>query len=249
MVSGKKTRKSKVTSRKILTIPQLRESFHHIETFLNTQLKNGKMKSDDLIRSFRKEWRKIFSKELNIGAARSYIHHMRQKLTMRGGGAEQLIGSPLNHTVQPGVYGPYGAYPDYVNKGFSVGIPEPGIQAECGVKNFTPNIPADMGSNQAGGLRRSRKTRRRSTRRKQRGGVNVLTGAPYAAEMRPFVAQNPPTFQYSVQDSVKGLPPGASSDPSTPSFQYRMPPVIGKLPGIDIAPLDRSLLKDVSVPY
>jgi len=248
MVSGKKTRKSKQTrsSSKVLSIPQLRTAFHHIETFLNAQLKNGKAKTDDVVRTFRKEWRKVFKKDLSAGAARSYIQHMRQKFTMSGG-SHQLMSAPVNHTLQPGAYGTYGAFPDYVSKGFSVGIPEPGIQAECGVKNFSPNIPADMGSNQAGGLRRSRRSTRRN--RKQRGGLNVLTGAPYAAEMRPFIAQTPPTYQAGIQDAIKGLPAEPSGDPSTPSFQYRMPPVIGKVPGIDVAPLDRNLVKDVSVPY
>lgn len=245
MVSGRKTRKN--SQKKVLSIPQLRKSFHHVEAYLQSQLRSSKAKTDDIVRGFRKEWRKVFYKDLNVAAARSYIQHMREKMSMRGGSAAApLTGAPLDHTLQPGVYGPYGNFPDYINKGFSVGIPQPGIQADCGVKDFTPTLPADMGSNQAGGRRRRLQTRKA---KKQRGGVNPLTGAPFAAEFRPFVAENPQTLQASWQDAFKGLPPMPSSDPSVTAYTYRMPPVIGKVPGIDVAGLDRDLTKDVSVPY
>lgn len=245
MVLGRKTRKNRDNNqKKVLSIPQLRKSFHHVEAYLQSQLRSSKAKTDDIVRGFRKEWRKVFYKDLNAVAARSYIQHMREKLSMRGGSAP-ITGAPLDHTLQPGVYGPYGNFPDYVNKGFSVGIPQPGIQAECGVKDFTPTIPADMGSNQAGGKRKTRKARKVT----QRGGLNALTGAPFAAEFRPFVAENPQTLQASWQDSFKGLPAMPSSDPSVTAYTYRMPPVIGKISGIDVAGLDRDLTKDVSVPY
>ena len=235
MVSGKKTRKNKVG--KILSIPELRKSFHDIETYLGVQLKSGKAKTEDISRNFCKEWRKIFGRELSLSAARSYIQHMRDRLPHMKGGSQQLMGAPLDHTLQPGIYGPSGSYPAYVNNGFW--SPEPGIAADCGVKDFSPKIPINMGSNQAGG-------RRRKTRR-QRGGMNVLTGAPYAAEMRPFIAHNPATFQAGIQDSIKGLPSAVSSDPVDTAYTYRMPPVLGSITGYNTANLTRNVQSELTV--
>lgn len=236
-MAGSKTRRQK----KVLSIPQLRKSFHAIESFLSAKLRNSSAKTEDVIKSFRKEWQRHFRKNLSVNAARSYINHMREKLVKQrsqgGGSSNQLVGAPLDMTTRPGVYGPYGNFLDYVNKGFQV--PEPGIQQECGIKDFTPSISPNI-SQRAGA---------RKTRRRQRGGVNILTGAPFAAEFRPFIAQNPITTQASIQNNFKALPSPPSGDPADPAFAYKMPPYIGKIPGADIAGLDRDLLKDVSVPY
>jgi hypothetical protein len=238
-MAGSKTRRQ--SRGKSLSIPQLRKSFHAVESFLSTKLRNGSNKTEDVVKSFRKEWQRHFRKNLSVNAARSYINHMRDKLSQRGGSSNQLSGAALDMTTRPGVYGPYGNFLDYVNKGFQVGVPEPGIQQECGVKDFTPNISSTI--SQRAGARKTRKNR------KQRGGLNPLTGAPFAAEFRPFVAQNPVSIQASIQNNFKALPSPPSGDPSDIAFSYKMPPYIGKIPGADIAGLDRDLLKDVSVPY
>lgn len=245
---GTKTRRQ--SRNKTLSIPQLRKSFHAVESFLSRKLQNGSEKTDDIVKSFRKEWQRHFRKNLSVNAARSYITHMSEK-KQRGGSSSQLMGSPLDHTTQPGVYGPYGNFLDYVNKGFHVAVPEPGIQQECGVKDFTPSISPTISQRAGGrrGFRDLRKTRRGGRRHRQSGGLNPLTGAPFAAEFRPFVAQNPVTFQASLQNSFKAMPAGPSADPVDPAFAYKMPAFMGKIPGADIAGLDRDLLKDVSVPY
>lgn len=256
MVLGKKTRKA--NSSRILTIPELRKSFHHIEKFLQNEVTKNKNMSS-VLGSFRKEWKSVFHKDLSVNAAKSYLNHIvkKTKVWQKGGGS--IAGAPLDYTLGPGVNGVYGNFPDYINKGFV--NPEPGIQQECGIKNFTPVLSVDMGSNQAGGRRRrgsrksrvTRKTRRatlrkRNTRRRHyRGGANVLTGAPYGAEMRPFIAQNPTTTQYDAMSAYKGLPTSASGETSDHTINYRMPPHIPKIPGTNIAGFDRDLLKDITV--
>jgi hypothetical protein len=238
-----KTRKN----RNVLTIPQLRRSFHAVESYLSKEVRGGKKRADELVTGFRKEWKKHFRRDLGVSAARSYVTHMREKLVkgFRGGAyADPLVGAPLDLTTRPGVYGQYGNFLDYVGKGFV--NPEPGIKAECGTMDFTPVLPKDMGSNQAGG-KRNRKTRKAN--RKQRGGLNPLTGAPYASEFRPFVGQIPQTIQAAVQGSIKGMDAVPSADPTATAFQYKMSPHIAQVPGVDVAGLDRNLLKDVSVPY
>ena len=56
-------------------------------------------------------------------------------------------------------------------------------------------------------------------------------------------------MQASVQNAIKAMPPVPSSDPTATAFEYKMSPHIAQVPGIDVAGLDRNLLKDVSVPY
>jgi hypothetical protein len=246
MVSrGKKTRKNK--GGKVLSIPEIRKAFHQVEAFLSKKMRSGMTKMDDLVKSFRSEWRRLFGKTLSVATAKSYINNMREKLMgkrpFRGGAHQQLIMAPLDHSMQPGAYGPHGAYPAYVSGGFQV--PEPGMRSVGGISapaTINPNISQ---RSQTGGRRR--KTRKHG--RRQGGGGNFLTGFPLAAAFRPFIAETPSTSQALVQDAYKALPPVASSEPSSVAFDYKMPPVIGKIPGIDVAGLNRTLTQDIRVPY
>jgi len=260
--SSRKNRTAKTHARS-LTIPELRKSFHQVEGFLSKNIQSGKIGSDELVSKFRKEWRKQFRRDLSPSAARSYINHMRQKMAKRGGGNQ--LGAPLDFNTRPGVYGTHGNYLDYVNKGFQGVTPEPGTAAPYSAQVLSNVSQANQPA--VGGRRKTRKNRKG---RKQQGGVDLLSsassyvssattgaagllsatsGAPYAAQFRPFVGENPQTFQHSIQNSWKGLPPAASSDPSNPAFSYKMAPVIPKIPDIGVAGLDRNLLKDVVVPY
>jgi len=262
MAVGKKTRKAG-HDRAVLSIPELRKSFHHVEKYLQNEVTKNKNMST-VLSGFRKEWKNVFHKDLSVGAAKSYVSSMMKKTKMwpkhSGGSMQPLSGAPLDYTTGPGVNGIYGNFPDYVNKGFV--NPEPGILQECGTKNFTPILSVDMGSNQVGGRRRRSNTRksratrkgRRATLRKRntrrrlyRGGANFLTGAPYAAEMRPFVGQNPATTQHDAMSAYKGLPTSAPGETSTHTFSYRMSPHISPLGGQNIAGFDRDLLKDINV--
>jgi hypothetical protein len=257
MAVGKKTRKAG-HDRAVLSIPELRKSFHHVEKYLQNEVTKNKNMSA-VLNNFRKEWKNVFHKDLSVGAAKSYVSNMMKKTKIwpkhSGGSMQPLTGAPLDYTTGPGVNGVYGNFPDYVNKGFV--NPEPGILQDCGNKNLTPILPVDMGSNKVGGRRsrsKSRKSRRaalrkRNTRRRlYRGGsTNILTGAPYGAAMRPFVAQNPATMQHDAMSAFKALPTSPSGETSNPTFSYRMSPHISPMGGQNIAGLDRSLLRDVTV--
>ena len=76
-----------------------------------------------------------------------------RKSKKQRGGAIPLAGAPLDYQLRPGIDGPHGVYPAYVEKGLSFydTVNQIGMKAECGVKDITPAIPKDMGSNQAGG--------------------------------------------------------------------------------------------------
>jgi hypothetical protein len=125
----------------ILTIPQLRKAFDQIQAIAQ-KLAAGAI-TDEGVANFRKEWQRVFHKQLADKDAREYLEHIKSmhlvedgpKRTMRkaatgtrkrggqAGGGGPLAGAPLDHVTQPGVYGTYGNFLPYVAQGFGVGVP------------------------------------------------------------------------------------------------------------------------------
>ncbi len=131
----RKTRKSHSHSKKdegIMSIPELRQSFEHIEHFITSMKLKGESKSE-MIKGLCKEWRLVFHKDLPKKSAEEYIEHViatkknSRKITRKSGGAATtatpIAGAPvLDYTTRAGVYTApgegYGLYTKYVNNGF-----------------------------------------------------------------------------------------------------------------------------------
>lgn len=228
-----KTRKH---TSKALTIPQLRKSFDHIDTWVESHLrKNGGVKG--LVPAFQKEWKKTFHHEVNAKAAEAYLSikhrsgpHKTKK--QRGGSAAALAGAPLDYMTRQGVYGVYGNFPQYVSSGltFYDQINQDSLTAQCGKENITPNLPADMGSNlvHKGGAKKRKSTRRQLKKgrktRKQRGGASALQDAMATTRAtfdvmsnRPFPGSQPPTTAFIQQMGLKGESVG-TPHPSVQQF-------------------------------
>lgn len=214
MVRKSKTHKQKG---KPLTIPQLRKSFDHIDSWVESHLRSKSVKS--LVPAFQAEWEKTFHREVDATAAEAYLRlkaRSKPRMTKKQkGGAAPLAGAPLDYTTRQGVYGVYGNFPAYVSSGlnFYDSIWQDSLTANCGKENITPKIPATLGSNevQTGGKsRRNRKAHRKT--RKQRGGAPALfeTAANATDVMfnRPFPASSPPTIPYVAQMDMKGVSAG-----------------------------------------
>jgi hypothetical protein len=160
------TRKS--SKGKIITIPELRRGFEHIEEVarrLVAAIGAKKMTKSAAIAEYAKEWKKVFHRTLPSKSAEASIDFAmtvrpatrKSRGTMRGGAA------PLDHGLQPGIYsaptlpgqvdaGGYTLHaqvPNYVSSGlaFNGVTPTDSHQALCGKENTTPLIAADMGSN------------------------------------------------------------------------------------------------------
>lgn len=156
----RKTRKMKKGKQeKPLTIPELRGAFHTIDKKVE-ELRGVDKQTQ--IKEFKKTWKSVFGRDVSQKAVEAYLHvKLSEKRMKKGttrktkqkGGAMPLAGAPLDYQLRPGIDGPYGTYPAYVEKGltFYDSINQIGMKAECGTKDFTPVIPKDMGSNQAGG--------------------------------------------------------------------------------------------------
>ncbi len=230
---ARKTRKHRS---KALTIPQLRKSFDHSDSWVESHLSKKTLK--DLVPAFQAEWKKTFHHDVNAKAAEAYLaikHRSGSKKTKKQrGGAAPLAGAPLDYMTRQGVYGVYGNFPQYVSSGLSFynQINQDSLTAACGTENITPKLPADMGSNevQKGGKRGSKKSRKslkkgRKTR-KQRGGASQMQNDLAAVRAtldvigtRPIPNTVPPSNGSIFAMGLKGVNVG----PAHPSMQTYTP--------------------------
>jgi hypothetical protein len=188
--------KKRQTKSSVLTIPELRKAFEHVETFVELHCKKPKAV---LVKLFKEEWKKTFKKQIDTKEAEAYIenelqaiHHKKPHQRKHSGGAMALQGAPILSETRPGLYispgvnqGSYAQVPAYVDKGFW--NPEIGRQYDPvpGQTHYPDATPYGMGSNKAlvGGTRRKKKNQ-------QKGG-DVL-GAIGQFFMRPVFTQSPP---------------------------------------------------------
>jgi hypothetical protein len=116
----RKTRRhhSSKKAKGIYSIPELRRSFEHIEDYVNQKIALKESK-EQLVKDLRKEWSRVFFKELDKKSADAFIgdrmnkkHTSRHKtLRKRGGAGAQLAntytpiaGGPLDYTTRQGMY-------------------------------------------------------------------------------------------------------------------------------------------------
>ena len=203
-----------------MTIPQLRQSMMHITNYAQNLVKSKKGTS--AVKAFQSEWQATFHKPLADKVAKEYLSHIAKykskskTMKYRGGMA------PLGYRMEPGAPLPYGNFPEYLSKGFSVGVPMSSPIANCGIVDSTVIPSADLGSNlvtKTGGRRRS------SRKNKKVGGdpISSFIQGLTTIGSRPFAAQNPPSFQQNSVMENKGYLPSPGSDPSQRVWQHITP--------------------------
>ena len=192
MVKGQKTRRTRDSKRakSILTIPQLRKAFDHMDTVVESLRKVSKHSFSDAVITYREEWRKTFKRDLSPADASAYLKFrfgiksgMTRRARTRGGA--HLAGAPLDYSLRPGVNGTYGNFPSYQTEGLDRYY-HSGISEDCGKPN---GFPTDGSMAQA----------------KQEGGA--FEG------MRPLGADAPPGMLYKGQMNLMGAPSYPSADP------------------------------------
>lgn len=231
----RKTRKN-IQHRKekgVYSIPQLRRSFEYIERSVDEKI-HKKDSHEKISRELRKEWRSIFMKDLDKKSAEAFINDRmkhtgsKRRRTVRTRGGAAISGAPLDYMTRQGVYlapglipdkaghlpltgnkpSDFGSYLEYVSKGFSVGVPEPG-QSYDPVPGQTswPQVPAGMGSNAVHFAKHG------GSRKRRGGGLFDKTGAILSqAFSRPFGASAPPGLGQNMQSMWYGTNVGPSPD-------------------------------------
>jgi hypothetical protein len=118
MVRKTRKQRSEKKQKGVYSIPELRRSFEHIEEYVNEKiaLKESKEK---LIKDLRREWSRVFFKELDKKSAEAFVSdrlsqkHSSRRKTMkhRGGAGAQLAntytpiaGAPNDYMTRQGIY-------------------------------------------------------------------------------------------------------------------------------------------------
>lgn len=201
------TKQTKSNAEGVMTIPELRRAFEHIEDMIHKCHTSGETK-EEIIKHIRKEWMRVFRKELSRSSAEKLVmDHTashRKRGTRKRGGAAPLGYAMIDHQTRPGdySYSSQGGMGDYFVKGLAVGIPESGMTT--GKWPTTPD--GSIGSNQ---ITTPMKGGRRGVRR-QGGALSWSTFE--AALTRPVGGSSPPSVAFDMQSMMKGIQVGASSN-------------------------------------
>lgn len=204
MTASQKKRNSSRHSRKRrhnpVTIPQLKQSFDALEAEVAVILKVTNPKQR--VRKFQEVWRKIFGRPVEAAAAEAYLQVKGRKGTRKQKGGSALAGAPLEFQTRPGVDGVHGSFPPYLTSGLSFynTINQDQLNKGVHLDAFDPKVPADMGSNQAGG--------------------STLGDASFLALTRPAESVSPPSVINDIQTTLQGRPLGQSPNASETALKY-----------------------------
>lgn len=207
------TRKKGATSRKSrpipTTIPELKRSFDALER-ATADILRSKATGPQRIKKFQAAWKRIFGKPVDAHAADAYLRvksrgGKKTRKAQKGGASwSPADAATLDYTTRPGVYGTYGSFPAYVGSGMSFynTINQQGMFKDCGVKDITPQVPADLGSNKVGG--------------------GIIQDAFRSLTSAPIESSSPPSIAFDAQTTWHGrsanLP--ASPDPAQNPLKY-----------------------------
>lgn len=113
----------------IFSIPELRRSFEHIEEFVDEKIA-GKEGKEHIVKDLRKEWSRVFLKDLDKKSAEAFVtsrmdvqhkrgaHRRTLRRTTGGAGAQlantatPIAGSPVDYITRQGIYLAPGQIPD-----------------------------------------------------------------------------------------------------------------------------------------
>jgi hypothetical protein len=223
------SKKQQKQKQAIMTIPQLRKAFEHVETFVEIHCKKPEK---ELVKLFQEEWKKTFKKEIDTKEAEAYvahaleiIHQKHPKDRKHSGGAMALTGAPILQDTRPGLYispgvnqGSYAQVPAYVDKGFW--NPEIGRYYDPvpGQTTYPSATPYGLGSNAFTGGSRKNKTKKNKNK-SQKGGT--ILGAVNQFLFRPtFSTQPPPSLLDNVTSAAMAKTLPQSPDPSQTRIPY-----------------------------
>jgi hypothetical protein len=183
--SQKRTRKVRSGSKSsIMSIPQLRKAFDHMDRVVENLRKTAKHSFSDAVVIYREEWRKTFKRDLSPADAAAYLKFRfgmkssktRRSRTRGGAMAGPLGGAPLDYQMRAGSTGAYGNFPTYQQQGLDRYYAS-SLSADCGKAN---GFPTDgSGASQAG-------------------------GAAWDALFRPLYSSAPPSMPYQTMMEAKG---------------------------------------------
>jgi len=241
-----KKNKHQSSKKGIFTIPELRRSFEHIESFVDEKIKLN-ISKEQLIKDLQKEWAKVFFKDLDKKSAEAFIINKLSKnksgyrktaKKYKGGGILPLSGSPNDYVTRQGIYlspgqipntqghleggvSNFGSYVQYVDKGFWNPEPAKSYDPVEGQTRYPTSVPVGMGDNTVirGGGNKKRHSRRAG------GGVGSLLSQAF---MHPISSSSPSGNLQNMQDLWYGKNVGSSPDQVQRNIDYKIGSVYPK---------------------
>ena len=188
------------------TIPELRKSFERVDQFI--KLKVAKLSEKEGLSIFKKEWKRIFGKDVSDQAATEYLQFVKASKAQKGGYA------PLTYEMSPGSTPTVQPLP-YVQDGF--GFANKDSFTLGGSKDYLlATVPEAVRNNTvAGGGRR--KTRKALSSRRQAGGSVAAAFSEFIA--RPFGMNSPPSAAQVAGNMATGSSSFASPQPEINKIQ------------------------------
>ena len=158
MVKGQRKTRRASDSKKpkhVLTIPQLRKAFNHMDDVVEKLKNTAKHSFSDAVITYREEWRKTFKRDLSPADAAAYLKFRyglksgrTRRSRTRGGAVMGASGAPLDYQTRAGLSGVYGNFPAYQTQGLDRAYSS-AITSDCGKPN---GFPTDgSAASQAGG--------------------------------------------------------------------------------------------------
>lgn len=256
---ARKTRKhrSEKKLKGIYSIPELRRSFEHIETFINEKI-TVKESKEQLIKDLRKEWSKVFFKDLDKKSADAFVtdrlsktHCIRRKTAKHRGGASlintPIAGAPLDYTTRAGIYlapgqiptnaghlplsdgskSNFGSFTKYVDSGFDFTIPERAQPLDQFGIPGQTRFPTSVPVGMGDNTVHFIKGGSRNKSRKVRRG-GAIGAILSQAFTHPISSSSPPGRLQDLQDMMYGKEVGPSPDQIQRNPQYQLGPVYPK---------------------
>jgi hypothetical protein len=256
----RKTRRhhSSKKAKGVYSIPELRRSFEHIEQYINEKIALKKSK-DELVKDLKKEWSRVFLKELDKKSAEAFVtdrlskkHSSRHRTVRRHGGAgaqlpntaTPIAGAPNDYTTRAGIYLAPGQIPTSaghlpLSDGSKSSFGSYVQYVDKGFWNPEPGQSYDPVPGQppwpvppAGmGTNTVHFGAKGGKRksRKLRRGGGVIGATLSQAFTHPISASAPPSILQDAQDSWYGKSVGPSPDQVQRSVNYQVGPLY---PGI-----------------
>jgi len=209
-MTRKAGQKASPTKKNHMTIPELRKSFERVDQFIKSKV--SKLSEKESLVVFKKEWKRIFGKDVSDQAATEYIQFVKASKAQKGGYA------PLNYEMSPGSTPTVQALP-YVQDGF--GFANKDSFTLGGSKDYLLAVPdiipsgAVRNTTVSGGGRRTR--RKGLSQRKQAGGSVAAAFSEFIA--RPFGMNSPPSAAQVAGNMATGSSSFASPLPEINKIQ------------------------------
>ena len=248
--------KTKKQRSSMMTIPQLRKAFDHIEVYtagLLSREKDAKKRRRD----FQDEWMKVFHRSVDDKSADAYLQFEAKKnkksnktRKQKGGsqaatgqrGGSALSGAPLDYSTRPGIYGVYGTFPEYISNGFATfgnATNKMAIQEGCNSAAEAAKFQAPytgFGATslvaQKGGKKSRKGKGKKGTRKLKGGAFPTISEFASAASIRPLSSSAPPSMAYTAVMDFKGSQPYPSALANgVPVYQGIKPMVITSTAG------------------